>query len=251
MPKWVFLVGCNNSGTTMLNHFLGLHPDIDPLRREGQDSPCMPSPSDYPDGHGFKLGRVWSEKAEIFRVPEVENVEQLKQSWLAMRVSKGGKYVMEKSPPNTVRSIWLQDNFPDSRFIGIVRNGYAVSEGIKRRKRESINYERAARHWCKSNKIMLCDSKFLEYFRLVKYENFVVNPSKELYCLESFLEIPHFDYDTITKKPFSIKGEPHNPIQNMNGKSLEALTWKQRKIIRENACEILDFFEYKAQQNQG
>lgn len=46
--KWVFIMGCNNSGTSLLHYILGSHPDIASLPREGQFlTAVLPQPDHY------------------------------------------------------------------------------------------------------------------------------------------------------------------------------------------------------------
>jgi len=242
---WLFILGCNNSGTTLLYNLLGRHPQIDPLKKEGQDSPHMPFTNDYRDDYGFGLNRVWTEKLGLFRNPDVKNIERLTQSWLNMRASKGGKYIMEKSPPDAVRSLWLQEHFSPAWFVGIVRNGYAVCEGIKRKKGGAINYERAARHWAKANEVMLNDSKKLMHFKLFRYEDLTENTEKTMQSLEKYLDLSQHDYSDTGIIDLGYSHFSPSKIVNMNQKSINALDPNQREIIHENAKEMLERFYYE------
>lgn len=147
--KWLFILGCNNSGTTLLNDLLADHPEIDGMDCEGQAMKAIRSdgtdfPTPYPEGYilppprlfvnvdGEPILRVWTERLAVFRHPIV-NLPLLKRHILSHRTSVGGTYTMEKSPTSSVRSLWLQEHFKDAYFIAITRNGYAVCEGIRRR----------------------------------------------------------------------------------------------------------------------
>lgn len=242
--RWLFILGCNNSGTTLLYNLLGRHPQIDPLRGEGQDSPHMPFTNDYRDDYGFGLNRIWTEKLELFRNPDVKSIKKLRQSWLSMRTSKGGKYVMEKSPPDSVRSLWLQEHFSSAWFVGIVRNGYAVCEGIKRKKGGAINYERAARHWAKANEVILKDSEKLGHFKLVRYEELTEKTEKTLQGIEEFLGLVAHNYSNLDVVDLGYSHFPPAKIKNMNQKSFKSLNQKQRNIIYENAKKMLEYFGY-------
>ena len=241
---WLFILGCNNSGTTLLYNLLGRHPQIDPLKKEGQDSPYMPFTNDYRDNFGFGLNRVWTEKMRFFRSPDVKSIERLTQSWLSMRSSTGGRYTMEKSPPDSVRSLWLQEHFSPAWFVGIVRNGYAVCEGIKRKKGAAINYERAARHWTIANRVMLEDSKKLKHFMLVRYEDLTENVEKTMHIIEKFLGLPEYDYSKMDVIDLGYSHFPPAKIKNMNNKSFMALDSKQRETIYKNAREMLEYLGY-------
>ena len=59
------------------------------------------------------------------------DVEKLKKDWMPF-FDRKKKVFLEKSIVNSARMTWLQDSFANSYFIFIVRNGYAVAEGIRR-----------------------------------------------------------------------------------------------------------------------
>lgn len=83
-----------------------------------------------------------------------------------------------------VRSRWLQEVFGHFYFIGLVRNGYAVCEGIRRRSGHYL--EQGARHWNLSNKIMVQDSQFLNCFKLLTYEELTRDPFAVFSSLADF-----------------------------------------------------------------
>ena len=57
----------------------------------------------------------------------------------------------------------------------MVRNGYAVAEGI--RIKEGYPIERCARHWAIANRVMLDDAEYVRNFKLLRYEEFTQGPS--------------------------------------------------------------------------
>jgi hypothetical protein len=95
--------------------------------------------------------------------------------------------VVEKTPANVARMTWLQQAFPDSRYICIVRNGYAVAEGINRKGGKS--FERAASHWQKVNTIMLEQLSHIKRFIQISYEDLTENPIETAKALAHFLDI--------------------------------------------------------------
>ena len=132
-PKaWLFIVGCYNSGTTLLANLLSAHPDISVLPTEGQFLTDQLT-RDYEVG----LGRMWHKREDLFRLTENDvgpDATRIKKEW-GLRLDRSRAVLVEKSPPNTPRTRWLQANFENSHFLSIVRNGYAVAEGIVRKGR--------------------------------------------------------------------------------------------------------------------
>ena len=129
--SWLFILGCNNSGTTLLTQILGSHPLIRSLPKEGQHlTEAMPNSSK------LGVGRVFTQRLDCFRWIETDDstpAKQLRYDW-ARHFDPPPGILMEKSPPDAVRSRWLQQNFQPCRFLAIVRSPYAVCEGIRRRR---------------------------------------------------------------------------------------------------------------------
>ena len=75
------------------------------------------------------------EREDLFRLTEEDDGPdpvRVKKEW-GMRLNLKKSVSLEKSPPNSAKTRWLQAHFENSRFIGIIRDGYAVSEGITRK----------------------------------------------------------------------------------------------------------------------
>ena len=109
------------------------------------------------------------------------------------------KRFIEKSPANSVRTRFLQTIYPDATFVIIVRNGFAVSEGIKRKRwfdpdRQHMagletSYPDAALQWTYSNKQILNDRFFLNRSIIVKYEDIVTNPVTTIKRILDYCEL--------------------------------------------------------------
>ena len=181
--RWVFILGCNNSGTSLLYYLLSKHPQVASFPVDGQFfTSALPVPMNH------DVGRLWSERPDVFRLTEKDtNIDphRLVHDWFHQIGSRNRPIMMEKSPPDTIRSRWLQRVFDDAFFIGITRNGYAVAEGISRRKKVPI--QRGARHWVEANRWMLRDAEHLLHFRRIKYEDLVADPETVLQDLLEFV----------------------------------------------------------------
>lgn len=263
---WIFLTGCNNSGTTLLDYLVGLHPDIDPLNVESHqirisgivttypDQFILPSPVVVRRPDGKRLNRVWTENLPVFREPIVE-VPILRYALKKRRKTTDGIFTMEKSQLTMVRMLWTQKRFTRARFVIIVRNGYCVAEGIRRRYNKYLDrwldespmtVARAARHWNKAHEVMLDDLKDLEGYAVIRYEDFCRDPADMLDRLIEFFELPPFDYTQILDKPIPIfRGyRPEAKIRNMNGESFKRLSPEDIADITREAEPMLKQFGY-------
>ena len=153
--------------------------------------------------------------------------------------------IVEKTTANAVRMLWLQKTFPHSHFVGLVRNGYAVTEGIHRKGLKSV--ERGARHWNMVNKIMVKDAQNINNFLLLHYEDLVNKPNDVARQLEGFIELePDGLQDALIGKfSFStVLGKGSQPIRNFNSESIKKLNSDDIRKIYHEACEMLNYFGY-------
>ena len=247
VPKnksWVFLVGCYNSGTTLLAELLGQHSSISALPTEGHFITDQ-----FVKDYDIGLPRMWVEREDLFCLTEDDqgpDPVRIKKEW-GMRLDLSKSVLLEKSPPNTARTRWLQKHFENSYFIGIMRNGYAVAEGISRKAdpshlREGWPIEMSAYQWKRSNEVLLNDAKHLKRFMWVKYEDLAENTGGVLSQISDFIGIQgnnHFE----SGKSVAIH-ERNEKVRNMNAESFGRLSREQINRINEVAGDMLDKFDY-------
>ena len=119
--KWCFIVGCNNSGTSLLQSALEKSGQVTTLPHEGQlYTTALPRAI----RRGYE--RVWSEYLENLKLTDGDRLEclpRLLHDWLREFSLPICEIILEKTPAHTARMTWLQKAFPHSYFIGLVRNG--------------------------------------------------------------------------------------------------------------------------------
>ena len=169
--RWVFVTGMNRSGKTTLSTLLAHHPLISVVPNASSMSSALPNALTEGCPH------VWTERLHRFRLTEADlgrvDPSRLIFDWLSFHGQPRRVLVVE-SDLAAVQMRWLQGVFPDSRFIALVRNGYAVAEGI--RLKEGYALERCARQWELANEILLRDAPQVRSFRAVAYEELVERP---------------------------------------------------------------------------
>lgn len=236
--SWLFLLGVNNSGTTLLEALLGRHDDIAMLPGEGQRLSWALA---RPNRKGVR--RLWTERLEAFRMSPRGGdgllVCRLKWDWLGLYPADARfRFLMEKSPPNTVRGPWLQHHFSPASFLAVTRSPYAVAEGIRRR--EGYSIERAARHWALANKILLDDLERLDRVLLLSYEDLCGDPSQAMARVTSFLGIQRYPDESL-RETFSIHNATGQPslIKNFNESSYERLSADDIRRIEDVAGDVM------------
>ena len=225
---WLFLLGCNNSGTTLLVETLQSHPLVRNLPKEGQRLTKA-----IPNSGPLGIGRVFTQRLDLFRQTDADDgacVPRLRYDWAYYSDPRPG-IRLEKSPPNTLRSRWLQKHFAPARFLVLVRNPYAVCEGIARRRGHSI--EEAAIHWRTVHEVLRQDMPLLERSLTVSYENFCERPLEVLDTVRQFLGLQDpFDSSIATKQfnAHNLSGAPHQ-LENFNERSIRRLSAEDRATI--------------------
>ncbi|MCE7995854.1 MAG: sulfotransferase [Roseivirga sp.] len=248
--KWIFLVGCYNSGTTILRDILGEHGEISCLPKEGVRYTNI---FKRPDDIGWV--RNWVYCKDYIRLPsetEDKAKSRIIKDWSPFWDSKKS-FFLEKSISNIERMEWIDKNFDNVYFLGILRSGYAVSEGIKRKAKpkapaideygsSEYSYTTTAEQWVMANTNMLEYAEKVSNFKLLRYEQFAEKPVELLDEICTFLGLENsFE---IAGNEVTI-GQKKVKIQNMNHKSLARLNSSQRQEINAVAKPLLTRLNYE------
>lgn len=242
--KWVFIVGSYNSGTTLLNELLGTHPDISVLPYEGVS---LASKLTRPEDHGWC--RMWHKCIDALTLP-IEAGQDIaditKREW-GLCFDRSKPIFVEKSIVSAVHIPWLIKYFQPAYFIHIVRNGYAVSEGIRRRTVTSMSDSKpysidlCATQWGVTNKSIRRDLENYQNKMLVTYEGLTENISSVLYDISRFLEIDYSLFPDIDL--LKVHGEISR-IENRNKKSIQHLSVDEIVAINNAAKDELEYYGY-------
>jgi hypothetical protein len=240
---WLFVLGLNNSGTTLLVDLLKSHPLMRWLPNEGQYlTSGLPLPRQY------EVPRLFSQRMDVFHWTEDADPApalRVQYDWAVHYQSQPG-ILLEKSPPNALRSRWLQQNFSPSRFIAIFRHPYAVCEGMRRRDGHTI--EQAALHWAQTYQQLLEDVKHLRYCLSITYEDLCAQPELHLTLLEEFLDMETPFDRSIIEAPRRIHNidSAQEPIRNFNQRSLQQLSIGDIAVIDRIAGPVMEQLGYQS-----
>ena len=246
--KWIFILGCYNSGTTLLNQILAEHPEISGLPDEGV---MLSSKLIKPEDFGWR--RMWWKCLDQIRKEQEvtpQTARKIKKHWSHFYGKE--PYLLEKSISNVCRIPFLNQQFKPAYFIHIVRNGYAVSEGIQRKAEiipgneyenlKKYPLELCAQQWVESLKIFEQERGQLQNVLEISYEDLTENPDAILEGITKFLGLETFK-EKISEKSFSVH-EKSSAIKNMNSKSLNKLSPSDIKLINEVAEGCLKKYKY-------
>ncbi len=268
----IFIFGNPNSGTTVLWQLLRLHNDVSGPASEGQDLEGLPKIMTH--WLGNDTFRLWAHPKfslcyyvteQDYDELDKDKVEEIyKQSWTP------GTRFLTKSPADTLRARLIQAYFPDAYFIALVRNGYAVSEGIRRKRFDDpvrpkfkgleTTIEDAAEQWHNANKVIVDHKQHLHNYMILKYEDMMDNPENALTSALKFCDLslegfpfqslrklsqtslsPEIDYCFLTNSDPS----PLPLVQDLNQQQISRLSIQEIQSITTIARPMLEHFGYE------
>lgn len=216
--RFIFVSGLHRSGTSILFKSLRDHPEVSGFHNtnspedEGMHLQTVYKPSGYYGGAGKFGFNPEAHLTEASPLVTEENRKKLFTEWTPYwDMSK--QYLLEKSPPNLIRTRFLQAMFPDSYFIVMMRHPLAVSYATRAwYKKYRIYWRRLPRifeHWLVCHEIFLEDKKYLKNAMLLNYEQFVADPSTYTNKIYEFLGLSPFPNNqkvlsSVNKKYFSM-----------------------------------------------
>jgi len=131
--------------------------------------------------------------------------------------------IVEKSVENAEFAYELSNLFPAAKFIHIVRNPYANFVSIRRYKSHRYGYpiiRRVVKTLYNSYYYLYKNQRTIKNYKVIEYENLVLNPKEQLTALCDFLEIVFEDIllsPTFRNQPWkgnSTTGEQFNGISS-------------------------------------
>jgi hypothetical protein len=194
--KFIFICGLHRSGTSPLFRMLREHEKISGFSNtgapedEGQHlQTVFPAGNIYggPGRFGFAPEAHLTEQSELVTP---ENQRRLFAEWSRYwDLSK--PWLQEKSPPNFIRSRFLQAVFPDSYSIASTRPPVAVS--LATSKWADTSRELLMKHWLHCHRLFRQDSTHLHRLLEIRYEDLIQATDATMRQVYRFLGLtPHF-----------------------------------------------------------
>lgn len=194
--QYIFITGLHRSGTSILFQCLRANPHMSGFRDtgvpedEGQHLQTVFLPASAYGGPGkFGFNRK-SHLTEMSNLVSDYNRSQLFNEWKKYwDLSK--PILLEKSPINLLQMRFLQELFPNSYFIVIIRHPLATSYATQKWSKTSICS--LIKHWLVCHETFLQDRQYINRLLTLKYENFVAVPQQTMDKIYSFLGLSSED----------------------------------------------------------
>lgn len=181
----VFIGGLHRSGTSLVHRCLASHLEVSGFSNTGvPEDEGQHLQTVYPrDFHLGGAGRFAFERGaqltETSPLASSRTRARLVAEW-GPHWRPGAAVGIEKSPPNVVRTRFLQALFPDAAFVIVLRHPVAVAGATRKGRRRLLSYEWLVRHWIACHAILARDAPRIRNLVVVRYEHLVADPNAAL-----------------------------------------------------------------------
>jgi hypothetical protein len=225
----LFIICPNNSGSTFLMNALATSHATWNLAVEGQHSLGFHGPSTRESGAHliWAASRRW---IDVFTDASAYDWRLSRRAWYFQARSRNASatVMVVKSPPFLLNVGALDRHFANARFLFMVRNPYAMAEGILRRRRHQPPEpaadvpELAARH------VVECFRRqrgniagYAESGIFFTYEEMCAHPEAVAACIAGL--VPAID-DLDLRRRLPVKGLYNDMLRDMNGDQIGRLS---------------------------
>lgn len=187
----LFIAGVHRSGTSLVHELLREHPQISGFKDtpaymedEGQFLQTVYPRGEEYGGPGRFAFHPDAHMTEEHPLATRENASRLFGEWRQYwELDKS--VLVEKSPPNILRTRFLQALFPGSRFLVILRHPVAVAYATQKWSKTPILS--LIDHTLTAYEIFAADRAHLEASHVVHYEDFVTDPGARFNAMVEFI----------------------------------------------------------------
>jgi hypothetical protein len=189
-PQVVFVAGLHRSGTSIISRCIAGHPDVSGLAATGaSEDEGQHLQSVYPTAaaHGGPGRFAFSPAAHLTErsvLVSVANRHRLLAEW-GRYWDRDRPVLLEKSPPNLIRTRFLQALFPEASFVIVLRHPAVVALATRGWVPDPL--EALLKHWFHAHALLAQDLSRIRRALVVRYESLVADPRSELDRVGSFL----------------------------------------------------------------
>jgi len=190
--RYLFIGGLHKSGTSLVARCLAEHPSISGFHAtgvpedEGQHLQSVFPPASAYGGAGKFGFDPEAHLTETSPLVSPESRNRLLSEW-GRHWDLTKEVLLEKSPPNLIRTRFLQALFPEAYFVIVIRHPVAVAYATRKWSHTSI--ESLIEHWLVCHEIFERDRPHVRRLQVVRYEDLAERPQSSLAGIFSFLDL--------------------------------------------------------------
>jgi hypothetical protein len=254
MGRVLFVIGFPRSGTKLLLQLLRTHPEISGAGVEvNLAHQLSATTTDEQFREMLESSTLWVNigKATQTRINTylqentIQSADSLENFYTGfVRACDEGKpeshYVVDKSPRYIIHGAHLLKNYPNARFIHIVRDVRAVAKSHN--KVWGKNIYRVADQWNKSVTSFFKSSQSESRVLELRYEDLVDNPESNLDAIATFLGLSNaFDFKNVSSNEVHGKAVTKGVVKNADK---DKFSEKQQRKIEALAFNGLTNYAY-------
>jgi hypothetical protein len=192
--RFIFIAGHHRSGTSLLHSLIKGHPDVSGFsetgapKDEGQHLQTAFKPARAYGGPGKYVFDIDSHMDETHPLATPDTAQRLFGEW-AQHWDLRKDWLLEKSPPNIVRTRFLQALFPNSTFIAVLRHPVAVAYATQKWSKTAI--ASLLDHTLRGYEVLQRDMAHLRRVHVIRYERLVAQPAREIGSIFELLGLPN------------------------------------------------------------
>jgi hypothetical protein len=201
--RFLFIGGLHRSGTSVIANCLKEHPEISGFvdtgvpQDEGQFLQSLYPPAKVYGGPGVFGFSQEMHLTETSPLVSETNRRKLFADW-AKHWDTSRTVLLEKSPPNLLKTRFLQAMFPDACFLIITRHPIATSYATQKWSKTPVLS--LLQHWICCHRIFSEDRAHLKRCMILRYEDFVADPQVHLDRICDFVGLPRYKSVTEVKR---------------------------------------------------
>jgi hypothetical protein len=188
--------GLHKSGTSLVAQCLAQHPSVSAFHHtgvpedEGQHLQSVFPPASAYGGAGKFGFDPQAHLTETSALASPESRDRLLSEW-GRHWDLTKDVLLEKSPPNLIRTRFLQALFPDAHFVIVIRHPVAVAYATRKWSHTSIGS--LIEHWLVCHEIFERDRPHVQQLQVVRYEDLAERPQSTLAGVFSLLDLGPVD----------------------------------------------------------
>lgn len=228
LDRPIFMIGCPRSGTSIVAKMLGIHPNL---------------------AHWSEAVQVWdpeyynnnNSKNHIWDQTDLTEHDKLriKATFHLYQIIHVKSRFLNKHPRNSLRIKYIQEIFPDCRFIHVIRNPIAIVESLMRKSQELDRLNYAYGRFCKPpNWRQYIDKppEIMHSFQWKEIVEYIINEAKNLGDVyitlryEDLCESPEREIERLCNfAELDFSRYPNNRLLESKLENMNSKAWKNLK----------------------